>query len=268
MQRRRPIRWVAATAGVVLVAAVVVIVVLWVRSGAHEVDIDDVTAPTGSTTPPAPAELRPEQGVYAFEGSGTDRLDKPPKEQAQGPQVPGTVTHRADGCWTLRMDYSSNHWQSWVYCPRSDGGLDERGGETFQRWDFGAFATESMSSFTCADAVTIRSGQQPGDSWDQTCSGTSSSSDGETVSTGPYTYVGPATVDVNGHPVSAHRYRRERTMSGAQRGTETSEVWFAADTGLPLRNERSITASTDTVIGEVTYSEDAEFRLTSTTPRA
>ena len=57
-------------------------------------------------------------------------------------------------------------------------------------------------------------------------------------------------------------------MSGAQRGTETSEVWFAADTGLPLRNERSITASTDTVIGEVNYSEDAEFRLTSTAPRA
>jgi hypothetical protein len=268
MEGRGRLRWVLAAAGGVLVAAVVVLVVLYVRSGAREVTVDEVTAPTGSTLPTTPAVLRPEQGVYAYEGSGADRLDKPPKEQTQGPQIPGTVTHREDGCWTLRMDYSSNHWQTWVYCPRPDGGLDEKGGETYQRWDFGAFAFDSLSTFTCSDAVTIRGDQEPGDTWEQTCSGTSSSTDGEAVSSGPYTFVGAETLAVGGEEVPALRYRRERTMSGAQRGTERSEVWFAAETGMPLRNERSITASTDTVIGEVTYTEQAEFRLTSLTPRA
>jgi hypothetical protein len=57
-------------------------------------------------------------------------------------------------------------------------------------------------------------------------------------------------------------------MTGDQRGTERTDAWFAADTGLPLRNERSVEASTSSVIGDVTYTEEAGFHLTSMTPRS
>ena len=55
-------------------------------------------------------------------------------------------------------------------------------------------------------------------------------------------------------------------MRGGQSGTERSEVWFAADTGLPLRNERKIDVATGTVIGDVRYTEDASFEATSLSP--
>lgn len=238
--------------------------ILWLRGGAEPVDIADVSAPTGSTAPAQPSVLRPPQGVYAYEGSGTDRIDKPPKSQAQGPTLPATVTHRAKGCWTFRIDYSTNHWQSWDYCP-TDGGLDEVGGTSFQRWDFGAFANETTSTFEC-DSPTIRADQQPGDTWTQTCTGTSTGVDGTTRSSGPYRYVGPSTLTVGGERVRAFHYVRRRTNSGNQTGTERSDVWFSAETGMPLRNERRLEATSDTVIGTVRYTEDGEFALTALAP--
>ena len=55
-------------------------------------------------------------------------------------------------------------------------------------------------------------------------------------------------------------------MSGAQVGTERSEVWFVAASGLPVSNERTVEARTDTPIGESTYTETGEFHLVSVDP--
>lgn len=85
---------------------------------------------------------------------------------------------------------------------------------------------------------------------------------------GPYRFVGTETVEVDRREVLAHHYVRLRTMSGAQRGEERSEVWFAAETGMPLRNERRIEVSTSTVIGDVTYTEEGRFELASLSPVA
>lgn len=254
---------------VVAVLAVVVVagaVVLFVRSGARPVDLDDAAAPTGSTQPAAPSVLRPEQGVYLYEGTGTDRLDTPPLSQAQGPQMPATVTHRDDGCWTFRIDFSTNHWQTWVYCPTPDGGLVEEGGQSFQKWELGAISFDSTSTFECAEAVVISADARPGDEWQQTCEGTSTGAEGRTTSAGPYEFVGNEDVEVGGDTVPALRYRRTRAMTGAQTGTETADVWISAEDGLPLRNTRSIEASTSTLVGDVRYTEEGTFEATSVDP--
>jgi hypothetical protein len=264
---RRKRLLVGGIVAAVVVAGGAIVATLVLSGGADPVAVEDVERPTGSAVPAAPAELRPAQGVYLYEGSGTDRLSTPPKEQAQGPSMPATVTHRDDGCWTFRIDYSTNHWQAWHYCPR-DGGLEEVGGTSYQRWDFTVFAQETTSTFVCDPAVTIRVDQQPGDTWEQSCGGTSTGTEGEALSAGPYTFVGPENVEVGGAAVQALRYRRERTMSGAQKGTERSEVWFSAENGMPLRNERAIEVRTDTVIGQVTYTEEAQFHLSSLEPES
>lgn len=263
--RRGRLLLISIASAVVLAGAGVVVALIVLGGGAEPVDVEEVRRPTGSTEPPEAAVLRPPQGVYIYEGGGTDQLSTPPKEQAEGPSMPATVTHRADGCWTFRIDYSTNHWQSWDYCPR-EGNLDESGGTSYQRWDFTVFAQESTSTFVCESAVTIRVDQEPGDTWEQSCRGTSTGTEGEALSAGPYSFVGSEDVEVGGDTVSAHHYHRERTMSGAQSGTEVSEVWFSAETGMPLRNERTIEVRTDTIIGEVTYTEEAEFHLTSLVP--
>ena len=252
-------------AGVALVG-IGLLVVSFVRSGARPVSLDETARPTGSTQPEAVSTLRPEQGVYLYEGSGTDRLDTPPLSQAQGPQMPATVAHRADGCWTFKIDFSTNHWQSWIYCPTPDGGLIEEGGESYQRWELGAISFDSTSSFECTDAVVVSVDQRPGDVWEQSCSGTSTGVEGQATSAGPFTFVEEGDVEIGGTPVRALHYRRERTMTGAQRGTERSDVWMSAATGLPLRNTRTITATTSTLVGEVRYTEDGTFEATSSVP--
>lgn len=267
--RRR--RWIIA---LVIVGVVAIVgggfVVVWRGRGAHEVSTGEARRrfeANSSTQSGNPAVLRPAAGVYLYRGTGTEQLTLPPKSQSQGPQMPATVTHRSDGCWTFRIDYSSQHWQTWIYCPR-DGGLVELGGQTFERWDFVFTKFDSTSTFTCVPAsVTIRASMRPGDQWTQTCRGTSSGTKGTAVTSGPYTYVGDGTVTVGGRAVAAYHFHQERRLRGNQSGTQTADLWFAKKDGMPLRNERDQTVHTDTVIGSSTYTEHGSFQLTSLKPQ-
>lgn len=270
---RRRRRLILVTGGVLVVAAAVVLGSVMARDAGRPVEVDEAPTPTGSTLPPTPSVLRPAQGLYLYEGEGSDSLDKPPLSQAQGPQMPASVEHRDDGCWTFRIDFSTNHWQTWVYCPTdengvtTEGGLVEEGGQSFQKWDLGPISFDTTTTFDCPDGVIVAAGQEPGDEWNQRCEGTSTGTDGQAVSAGPSTFVGVEELEIGGRPGAALRYRRQREMSGAQRGTEQTEAWFSAETGLPLRNTRTIRASTSTVIGDVTYTETGTFEAASTEPR-
>ena len=97
------------------------------------------------------------------------------------------------------------------------------------------------------------------------CRGTSTGSDGEVISSGPYTYVGPELLDIGGTNVAALHYHRLRNLSGGQTGEEDVDVWFDAATGLVLRNQRVITVRSS-ALGGVTYEENGSFQLASMAP--
>ena len=270
-RRRRRIRIGAAIVGIVAVTGVLTFVLLWTRVSSRPVTIDEArqradAAGQGTDRSSEAAPFRPAVGIYRYRGEGTERLDKPPTSQTQGPDIPGTVTHLEGGCWRLRVDYNTNHWQSWDYCSTGTG-LTERAGAFYQRLDLVVTEVETSSTYTCDPPVdAIRPAQRAGDQWMQECRGTSTGTSGEVVSTGPYTYLGPESLDIGGNKVEALHYRRSRTLTGGQTGTEDVEVWFDADTGLPLRNQRNITVRSDSLIGGVTYEEDGSFSLVSRTP--
>lgn len=260
-------------AGLLVVAVVVagtVAIVLWRRSGAHEASTRDAQRRferSSSTQRSAPSVLRPAAGVYLYRGTGTEHLTLPPKTQSQGPRMPATVTDRADGCWTFRIDYNSAHWQTWIYCPRN-GGLVELGGQTFERWDFVVTKYDSTSTFTCDPvSVAIRATMHAGDVWQQSCAGTSSGTKGTATTSGPYTFVGRESVVVGGAPVAAYHFHQVRTLSGSQTGTQDTDLWFAVKDGLPLRNDRTVSVHTNTIIGRSTYTEHGSFELTSLIPQ-
>ena len=244
---RRRRRWIIALVGLAAVGAIVTFLVLWNRVTVQPVSMDTARRRAGldtdSSTPAAP--LVPAAGVYRYRGEGTEELDTPPKSQPQGPDIPGTVTHLDDRCWRLRVDYNTNHWQSWDYCSTGTG-LTETAGAFFQRLDLGPFTVDTSSSYTCDPPVdTIRATQEPGDQWRQACRGTSTASDGEVLSAGPYTFIGQERLDIGGRSVAALRYHRARTLSGGQNGTEDVSTWFDVTTGLPLQNSRAITVHSD-----------------------
>lgn len=271
-RRRRRRVWIgAAIALSVALAGLGTFAILLSRVSSRPVTIDEARqradeAGQGTELSTDAVDFRPAAGIYEYRGEGTERLDRPPTNQSQGPEMPGTVTHLDDRCWRFRIDYSTNHWQSWDYCA-SAGGLTEHAGQFFQRLDLVVTVVETLSTFTCEPpADAIRLDQEAGDQWTQECRGASEGTTGEVVSTGPYTFVGPGVLEIGGRDVDALHYRRTRELSGGQTGTEDIEVWFDADTGLPLKNQRNITVRSDSLIGGVTYEEDGSFALVSTTP--
>jgi hypothetical protein len=241
----------------------------WLREDATPVSLEDASKRferehSGAAQGGAP--LQPAEGVYRYRGHGSDHLSAPPLTQDHGPGMPGTVTHTTDGCWTFRIDYSSNHWEDWEYCAR-DGGLRERSGRTFQRWDLGVSTIDNHSTFRCESSRTLVADMQPGDEWLQTCSGKNDSIAGTTTSAGPMRFIGVETVRVGKERVSAYHLEQRREISGGQEGTLLAELWFAPD-GLPLRERHTISVTTSSPIGSIDYQETTDFALTSLTPRA
>ena len=206
----------------------------------------------------------PAEGVYRYTGSGTERLSVPPVAQDQGPEMPATVTHLDGDCWRFRIDYSTNHWQSWDYCA-TDQGLVERGGGSFQRLNLVAISVDVTTATECTEAVAVDLSITESQALRQSCT----VSDDKAVtgaSTGRNVFVGPEDAEVGGATVPVLHYRRERDLSGRQRGTEEVEAWFDAETFLPVRVERRIAIETDTPLGALAYEEQGDFHLQSIEP--
>ena len=252
--------------GVVLLigAGIGVFAYLWQRDDARPVSVREAEQRLDGK-PGGGSAFVPAEGVYQYTGSGSEALSTPPKSQAEGPEMPATVIHHADGCWTFRIDYSTNHWQDWSYCAR-DGRLVEKGGRTFQRWDFVVSTIENTSEFVCdPPSLVMASDAVPGETSQESCDGTNTNVAGTTVSSGETRFVGIEPLDVDGTRLDAFHFVQHHTISGAQRGETSSELWFAPN-GLPLRNQRHIVIDSDSPIGTITYTEDGSFTLTSLEP--
>jgi hypothetical protein len=267
---RRP-RWIVLLAvGGALVIGTVAFAIAWSNRGGKEVSTRDVVE--RYRTRPGAGDgdggfLRPEAGVYRYRASGTERLSLASTEQQWGPTMPATVLHRRDGCWSLRIEYSTNHWQEQRYCPDATTLLDV-GGTVFQKFDFAAFSVTDTSVFTCdPPSVAIDVEAAPGDRWAAACTGKSQDRDTEVTSAGTNTFVSVENVDVGGTTVRAYHYRLERTLSGDQSGTEDTHDWYSASTGLLLRSTRNTRVASPSPLGDVVYTEQGEFRLESLRPR-
>lgn len=265
--RRR--RWILSAVAISVVAiSGIAFAIAWSARGAEEASVDDAIErldPRGTES--TNDFLRPATGVYVYEGTGHEELSLLSTGQDWGPRIPATVIRAADGCWTFRIDYSTNHRQWTDYCP---GGrvLEETGGRTFQSFDFVVSTIEDRNVFVCTPpGEAIRVDAEPGSTWNQSCVGRSALSGTEVTSSGTNTFIGVETVEVGGQSIRAYRYRSERVLSGDQTGTETSETWHRVPDGLPLRGTRDIRVQSPSPIGAVTYTEQGTFSLVALDPR-
>jgi hypothetical protein len=211
---------------------------------------------------------RPDPGVYTAIGEGRAELSFPPLSQDDGPEMPVTVQHAGDACWFVRVDYNQAHWQTWEYCAGdASSEVEERGGETRQRWDLGATQIENTSTFTCDPASSmIDLTAQPGTTWQQACTGTNTQSSGTTTSTGPYTFVGQESLAIGTELAITLHYRQVRAISGSQSGEQTVDFWFVTETGLPVRMERTTRVESSSPVGQITYTEDGWWQIQSLQP--
>ena len=245
---------------------VVVSVVLTLEGRARPVSVSQAISRYHSD-PSADPGTHPSPGVYLYQGTGTDSLSLPPLSQAEGPTLPGTVEVQADGCWSFRIDYSSNHWQSWTYCARPSG-LAETGGLVWQRWMVGPVAETNLSTLRCSlPLLSIPSATAVDKVWPARCRGTSTQIHGTLVTVGATRFLGQPILTVAGHKIPSVHIEVQWKLSGAQVGSERDDLWYDAQTGLPLQNRRSIQVRTSTPFGPSTYTERGEFGLLSLTPK-
>lgn len=266
---RRPSRLAPAIAGLVVAIGVGAFAYVWSTWGPSEVDvvdrIEDYREQAGSDRPSG--FLRPATGVYTYEASGTEELSVLGTTQRWGPTMPATVTRQDDGCWTLRIDYSTNHWTENRYCPAGDR-LRGPGGRSYQGFDFGATVLGETSEFTCDPPTdVIRVEAEPGDSWPASCDGSSESGTTSVVSSGRNTFVGIDHLTIGGRRIAALHYREDRTLRGSQDGTGTTDNWYAVTDGMLLRSRRTNTVTSSSPIGDVVYEESGTYTLTSLEPR-
>lgn len=222
---------------------------------------------TSSTTSPSRLRL-PADGVYVYDGDGEEVLQLLGTAQPQGPQLPAIVTTTGDGCFTFTIEYNEHHSQDWYFC-EDDGTLVETGGSTTQEFDFVAFQVDNVTLFECdPPGLRVDPDAEPGDSWMQECTGHSDANDTTTVSSGTNTFVGVDDLTVDGETIATLHYRQERTIGGDQSGTTSEDVWFAADSMLPVREERSsrIESPAPAPLGSVTYTEEGWWQLADLEP--
>jgi hypothetical protein len=262
--------WVLITIGIValLVAGGAVITVLTVDApGPASVDdaLGRFREEGGDGEPDLPSG-RPPEGVYLYAGEGEAALSFPPLTQHDGAELPATVTHRPRGCWALRVDFNTEHWQEWSYCRVGDGVVETRG-RSGQEWDLGVNSAGNVSTFLCRPPNPVLVAEaEPGDEVEQTCSGSNSGVGGTTTSSGRSTFVGVETLVIGGTEVAANHLHGERTLTGGQEGDQVTDAWFRDD-GLLLRYEREIEVRTNSPVGVITYTEEGEFELTALQPQ-
>lgn len=204
--------------------------------------------------------MMPAEGVYRYTGDGTERLGGFGTTR-QGPELPATVQHLSDTCWSFRIDFNTRHWQEVDFCV-DDGVLSERGGRSEQRFDLIALEVGATTRTRCEPAIVHeRSETRRGVPSRADCRVESSGADAPLRSAGTTELVERTTVAVGGEQRTAFRYRRWREITGEQSGSERSEWWLDGETGLPLRNERTTTLRTGSPLGELTYEERGEFHL-------
>jgi hypothetical protein len=267
---RRPVLVGSVIAVAVLALVVAGVIIIWQVSDPGPASVgeavdrfqqDGAVDDGGGAGEPA----RPPEGVYEYAGEGSERISFPPVSQQDGAVIPGTVSHQAGGCWVFRLDYNAAHWQDWRYCP-ADGRIADTGGRTHQAWDFGVTEVESLSVFECDPPGPLFPPDEPGWTVEHRCTGTSDQVAGTATSAGTWRYVGPDTVTVAGDRVDVWHFRQQRTISGAQDGSQTADFWFRED-GLLLRAEREVEVRSPSPIGDVTYTESGRVALTGLEPR-
>lgn len=270
-RRRRRRRWliVVAIIGAVLVAFAGVTFGRYAfreRPGPQEIEtaLQRFRALPPPATPPHERYRFPAAGVYELAGQGSEHISFPPNSQKDGSLMPATVSYRADGCWLWRVDYNVAHWEDFAFCPRN-GELVLAGNSNSQTWDFGVAKITNVAQFSCDQPATVLSDQpRTGQKYERACSGTNSAIRGTTTTSTTTTIIGPETVTVGAKAHATIHQRQDSTISGEQSGTETSDWWLAADSGLPLRVERHIKLQSSSPLGgTITYTEDGAWQMRS-----
>ena len=257
---RRRSRWIRRGLLITALVAGVLGGALFVqlRSKATPVTVEDTldryrnipssTGPVAGLPPP---------GVYVYATSGHDEVTLLGGSRHDYPaETSLTVTPVPCGA-TLRWDLLGERWEEWTIC------LDEgrrliRSIAAYHQF----FGRSDLREYTCVpDSLFHPPRPLRQRTWSSACQGSGSDA------TAAGTVVGVEYLSVRGTRVRTFHLRIVTTFEGDTRGTRQTEIWLAADTGLPILTVQSDELDTKTPLGDTHYVEELRLELRSLQPR-
>lgn len=251
--------FMAVAAGVVggLVLAIVGAWFFFLRDTAEPVSVGDVvtTFREGEETAPAGVSPVPE-GVYVYATEGYEKTDALTGVRHRYPRR-STITVTKNACGVrMRWDVLKGRSTEWIYCPTRENwrlaSQDER--HTF-------FGRTERTTYVCEDTPIRPDALWIGRVWEVSC-GTSDADE-----TGSLTFVDLETLQAGGKALTTEHIRKTTRFTGAIRGTAQHDIWFARESGVPVKIVMLSRTTNDSAVGDVHYEEDVTLRLTSLTPR-
>ena len=260
-------RWAVVSVAVLLVTAVLIVgggFVFRSRPGPRSVDSALKNFRSSSTVASDPSTfVRPAAGVYQVTGHGRETISTPSSSQDDSAVMPVTVQYLDRGCWQWHIDYNTAHWHEYQFCPK-DSQLLLTGQENFLSWDLGLLSVTNLGRYTCTPpAPVVVEHPTLGETFTHRCTGTNSAVAGPSVAVGPATVIGTDMLTIGGTRVEAIHQTRLQTLTGAQSGTIHEEWWYDQATGLPLKASRTYRLTTHSPVGEITYTEQGSWQLSS-----
>ncbi|MEA2685218.1 MAG: hypothetical protein QOE93_413, partial [Actinomycetota bacterium] len=141
------------------------------------------------------------------------------------------------------------------YYDRCDGRLVAYGTDIAFWW------THGTQDFACTGGSFDGAALNPGERVDWECH------DEDTRAAQTTEYLADEQVEVDGRSLAARHTRWTTLFSGATKGTAVVDDWFALDTGLVLRETRTIGLRVGSpFVGDLSYIDVSEYVLLSTTP--
>ena len=206
---------------------------------------------TQERKPAAPAI--PEDGVYRYETTGYESIDKPSSRHDYPEETAMSI--RSNDCgFQARWQPLESRWDEMTVCRDGNAMVIPAMG-THREFYGQAFD----SRYECEPGYYAFR-PEPGAAWSGRCSEAKSDMALRARN------LGRVAVQVGSETVEAMHYVIEARITGETEGTWRGERWVDPDTGLVLRIESRTDASSESGVGTVNYHEEFTVQLLSTTP--
>jgi hypothetical protein len=229
--------------------------------GAEPKALERAAGRPAATTPEkaAKGDVLPEQGVYAYETTGGERVSLFGARHDYPERTFATVRHLGGCRWEARNDVIAEHVDIRTLCndDRSFLQLRQERRVTF-------FGKQDGASMDCAPPLTLyRAGDARGTRTETLCS----DDKGSNVRLRSV-FLGIEEIVIGAKRVEAVHVLDDGTCSGRVQGTSVDELWLHPETGMTLRWHRTVdTIATAFGGAKVRYTEEATFQLESLKPK-
>ncbi|HET9438353.1 MAG TPA: hypothetical protein VFO64_09125 [Gaiellaceae bacterium] len=243
---------IAAGSACVLAAAAAVWLVA-LRDTTAPVGVDDAVERFREDTTPGDSPVP--AGVYVYATEGYEKTDALHGVAHRYPQRSTIAVAAADCGVRLTWRVLEGRSTEWTYCVTDEGwelrSQDER--HTF-------FGRTERTTYVCED-TPIRRFDVDATFWNGSC-GTGSTEEDVTVA-----MWGFEPQEVRGRLVETEHVSKESAFRGEIRGTARHDLWFEAESGVPVKVFMVSRTTTASPIGDVGYEERVTLTLLSLEPR-